>query len=1287
MRLPLHARTALPAGITLVNKELIVARNVADEETTYERTFRANNNAGHSDQTLNIRVLSRRADLETASHWQKALVERVFIDDIEITPDLAIGTNIEINTDSQFLNLQRITEATIKVNDPTGYYGKGSYTNFFVTHGLDISGFGAPVRIEYGYKTDQGIKIRRLFEGHILRVSLNPKLAETTMVIQEFNESIIQSRIVDFGPSKKILFSTVEDVEGVHGRYPLAAQYLPISDGSIAGRARNFAVLTPAPSGRLETEGELDWSRFILNNDVVETEGSLVPYPPIFSFKVAYKYILLEEALKKLLNFYGIYNYDLQIPSITSSRRVQQNLGSSAYLYENVLSFYTRDWTKRGTDTYFLLACPNASESDRIIRVTERGIRTLILIAQPSQSFMQMNFVDDDTLYVIGSEKSNTTDIPLGTFDSSESDNKTKIWKYVISTDIQTVAVASDHAQRPQIAVRYLLGRRTEGPFNAREYSLPDNRNSFIRYNNESYYKYATNTTFGVAKIANNGTITSVISQAADTYQNMSCFDFHIAGSLLYFAYNVGSATSSIMYVKEVNLTNNSMRTVYQATTDYTNTDFFAEVEEQVGGIYNGILEVFATATQIYVVAQLQKELNNARSIDRNAGAILYRIPVTGATNPTVNDGRQYELKLYEYSQFAARSFTMFESKVTFFEGSPYIYRFEPINNLGETVIWRDRAGILWTDDNGTLTSLGTIWSEEQNNRLEGIYSAMATPMIVHNGDLFSQVAQSTFAIEDANNTITDSQQITYSRTIQPYVSELQTNGAALFDLLALIAQTTYSFITFTDNKFRLVSKLPVTGQFQSISGTTITFSSDSIIPVEGYVKIGNEYMRYNGKTDTTLLNVERSQLGTRQRIYTAGEEMFFFRWVLNANETPSKVVHINMKNDYNFLANSINIQYGSNRTAHAEDLDSIRTHGRKDEEIGTILGDHQSAWAERLSEIYLDQLKNLNLEISVVATPMFFLNIGDTILVQYPGRGELNILAKVASLSHTKTETSMLLKSIPNKLVSKTSTPFVYRPQTGIAFDPQTDYLFYGTRYARRFGRVQAEPSGEILQDPQRIDFVTAGGEHLIWESNFSVRGRNLYIKDTTRHHRTPLNYYVIGIWNIDNEVLVKQYLDIVPGRPHSNYAMIVDDDSNIYVGELLATQNVLRRVVPNANPSETNRMTIPGDYIILPGSRFIDELGFPVSVSGVRGLTWHNGYLYGVDTDSKIIIQMEVETITGTLNKRAVITGTVIRMPSDITSVGDIARGRNCWYVCGADGTRHPNGHEILWFWTIYD
>ena len=136
----------------------------------------------------------------------------------------------------------------------------------------------------------------------------------------------------------------------------------------------------------------------------------------------------------------------------------------------------------------------------------------------------------------------------------------------------------------------------------------------------------------------------------------------------------------------------------------------------------------------------------------------------------------------------------------------------------------------------------------------------------------------------------------------------------------------------------------------------------------------------------------------------------------------------------------------------------------------------------------------------------------------------------------------------------------------------------------------------------------------------------------------------------------------------------MIVDDDSNIYVGELLATQNVLRRVVPNANPSETNRMTIPGDYIILPGSRFIDELGFPVSVSGVRGLTWHNGYLYGVDTDSKIIIQMSVETITGTLNKRAVITGTVIRMPSDITSVGDIARGRNCWYVCGADGTATP-------------
>ena len=152
----------------------------------------------------------------------------------------------------------------------------------------------------------------------------------------------------------------------------------------------------------------------------------------------------------------------------------------------------------------------------------------------------------------------------------------------------------------------------------------------------------------------------------------------------------------------------------------------------------------------------------------------------------------------------------------------------------------------------------------------------------------------------------------------------------------------------------------------------------------------------------------------------------------------------------------------------------------------------------------------------------------------------------------------------------------------------------------------------------------------------------------------------------------------------------MIVDDNQDIWVGEDLSGQSILRKVVPVANPSPTNLMTVPGDYIELQVRVFSQLRGSVVDIIGTRALTWYNGSVWGIDANNNLLVELTVEDIAGSNNKRAIISDNIIELPSDITYIGDIARGSNCWYVAGSDGSQRMTGatmRDIYWIWTVLD
>ena len=198
-----------------------------------------------------------------------------------------------------------------------------------------------------------------------------------------------------------------------------------------------------------------------------------------------------------------------------------------------------------------------------------------------------------------------------------------------------------------------------------------------------------------------------------------------------------------------------------------------------------------------------------------------------------------------------------------------------------------------------------------------------------------------------------------------------------------------------------LESKLPKEASFASISGTTLNFTNlTETIPEVGFIRIGQEFIEYNGKSSTSVLNIRRNRFGSISRpFYPVGEKIFFFDHYFDATEFDNPILSISVANDYNFLANSIHVNYGNRSSAFIEDANSISTNQRKDATVDTLLGPHQGAWAKNLSETYLEQLKDLRQRIVVTLKASFYLKLGETIYLRFPDRARVDTLALICLL------------------------------------------------------------------------------------------------------------------------------------------------------------------------------------------------------------------------------------------------------------------------------------------------
>ena len=130
----------------------------------------------------------------------------------------------------------------------------------------------------------------------------------------------------------------------------------------------------------------------------------------------------------------------------------------------------------------------------------------------------------------------------------------------------------------------------------------PDYRGPFKWHSNNLYYRYATPSEFGVARVDTSGTTTEMIDQTALNYNNHLNFAFDItSGGDIYFVYVTGDENTSTLVIRR----RTSGGTESTILTDTRGLAGFLDINRELGA-YLGAHECLFHDDNLYILAPIQ---------------------------------------------------------------------------------------------------------------------------------------------------------------------------------------------------------------------------------------------------------------------------------------------------------------------------------------------------------------------------------------------------------------------------------------------------------------------------------------------------------------------------------------------------------------------------------------------------------------------------------------------------------------------------------------------------------
>ena len=516
------------------------------------------------------------------NHYQGyALAVQVLILGQDVKEYLRTISDISHQTDYPSLTEYRVSDCTLELIDPSGFFSPENSSNFFTANGGVQTGFQASVQVEAGFIIPGQTlpQLQTMFKGTILSVSTEAKTAVVKIVCGDVSRKLRNDKIIDLGLRKKFSLTQTRPQTSSNGTYKILKAVFPISNESENLFKEGFGEpITPVEE--LSTEGVLNPNHYIIDSEGVVSEGGFIEidaanvHYPQLEIKAPFRNRDINQIIHSILDQRTeITTNSIEIPDITSEDHFSTNgrvgyeiIGTSSSDLPLTWKGYVTDVIYDDPKFYFLynpdvndVRRPAIIEYDTITKrytvihyglaprakveatpttpkIPARGVTQYWKFAKHSTSFYIL--CTDNTIY-----------------DSVESGCGTHIKIFTPPNTINNF-VPNNVTLRPQLAHFYGMGTQLYGAagyYQKTKTFLPDTRRNMVYVGPPAsssiqglYYTYVDRTAqiFGIAK-ANPSAQTPIIQIDMDGHENHAGLSFTINNNKIYGAVTFKTASNS----------------------------------------------------------------------------------------------------------------------------------------------------------------------------------------------------------------------------------------------------------------------------------------------------------------------------------------------------------------------------------------------------------------------------------------------------------------------------------------------------------------------------------------------------------------------------------------------------------------------------------------------------------------------------------------------------------------------------------------------------------------------
>lgn len=1009
----------VPTGFEIRETGKLTVANQA-RSTVLPIELTAENSIGNTDTALDVHVLVPKSVLVNSDSERANY--RLLIEGIDVTDDLLNTPDLRFSLDALQPYLFKGDSLSLTLSSNLGKYDGRASDNFWDANMLNKNGYFSRITLWVDlYDASQTlVESVLMFEGRIINIEVRSVSAVLNCVDETYafyrtdtSEPIGSEKIRD-------LVRVQESYQGIYAPKDNLMPMLP--DSAILYEDNRIIPIRDLPhTPESVTVGATERTAYITDNQVFMS-GGYADDPLLLKVKTPYRYRDLKFLIKDFSESVGYFNpkitlsdtKDLAEPHISSRGNVLSHIAPTEIVKTVVDYLYDPSEQK----TYFLVSHPSAYIRDTILSY-DRQTDTYENIHTFAHGIAVCQFVsnDYDTFYIIATTGSdidtaewpappNTNEAFFDKWDSSRETHETHILQYTVSTRNETTFLSKNDAFPVQIGIHYMAGFENERHIRLREGIFPEARSTLKIHDGNLYYRFATYTSFGVAKKPLTvGNADAVLTATRDDYLNYLNFDFDILpnGDVLMPYSDEGSQTTSSLKVKRFAAAFSEISDVFVDTKELEN---LTVLRTSSGGAYLGCHEAFYSNGFLYFLVPVQHVYTDTipdpdvlrRDSKTSAGAVLYCMDVNSYQITT--------LKTYDYVHLSCRSFVEHDNSVYFAEYPNASTHYAPSN---ENLPGWDPSTRKNTVENkkewlyqihppdflspGGVAPVISPWFDEGRP-----FNATAVKLLSADNQLHAIVRYADkyniSAIDADASNLNNEQWLVFGRDIEFYVESYSADD------------TETAFLTFSkianartiikDNRIYFESLNPTIAVLSNginDADSQLNYHNANLeLPSSGYVLIDDEVLHYASRTATHLSSLSRGMNKTTATDHMDGTRILF----LNALLDSADIQRINPKNETNKFFNTIESSDGSIRVSDAE---SVRKYRTRVFSINFPLNIHQNEWKRYLYRELLERLKSERSVLRLTATPQYNLSVGDIIYLNAP---PINMPVEIIELQHT---------------------------------------------------------------------------------------------------------------------------------------------------------------------------------------------------------------------------------------------------------------------------------------------